>query len=122
MKKLNKYLIKAYCSVYEEFYKEGEGNNVNNYNIEKTIIAENAKKVLSIFFDEKLFYKFDYKCLDLEDLKSTDFYYTVLINKNNEEATKAEIKLWKNNKFNLYSCNICINIYKLKLLTNLDLK
>ena len=107
----NKYYIESFHDVFIDDYKEGEGKQVNNYNLSAIIDAENVTEAIKKYFDKELFFSFDIKYLD-------EFNYSNLVNHENEEATHEEIVLWKDGKKSLYSNDTQLSIYQLnKILT-----
>lgn len=104
-----KYLISAYVDVYKESYEEGELENVNNWNHEGIITAENPKEALNIFIENELYF-------DNVDVYQDDeiIYADVLVDEDNNQAGANAIEQWKNREINLYNANILFNLHELK--------
>jgi hypothetical protein len=105
------YYIKSNHSVFIDDYEQGEGKQVNEYNLKAIIKAQNVKEALIKYFDKKLYFSFDIKFI--HDNDEGGFYYSNLVDEENSEATESEVNQWKEGKKTLYSNNTYLSIYEL---------
>jgi hypothetical protein len=109
---MKNYKIKSIHHIFIDSYEQGEMEHVNFYNLESEIQANDINEAISLYFENVLFYKFDFaNCSILDDKKV--LHYSVLCDSENCEASKSEMELWKKNKLTLYSNNIDIEIFEL---------
>ena len=112
-----KYYIKSNHSVFIDDYKEGEGKQVNDYNLSAIISAETPKEAIIKYFDKNLYFSFDIKYIDNDNEGA--FYYSNLVDEDNIEANEYEKNLWKEGKKTLYSTNTYLLIYELNKITEI---
>lgn len=112
---MNKYYITSEHDVYLDSYKDGELTNVNYYTMNSFIIAESVQKAIEKYFETILYYSFDIK---LSDSEYDKLFYSVLVDAENTEATKNDIKIWRMGKRKLYSNNITLKISECIQCTN----
>jgi len=99
-------------------YNEGEQENVNNYSLNATIKAENPRKAIELYFENELFYKFNFENSFIpheeeDEAEENILIYDVLVDFDNEEASERRINSWKKGKETLYNNNIFITIFEL---------
>jgi hypothetical protein len=117
---MNQYKITTHHNVYVDSYEQGEGEYANGYTLGKTIVAENPRDAIQKYFEEHLYYKFEFinayihheEEEDETEYKNT-LNYSVLVDEESEEATNEQIELWKERKKVLYSNNISLFIEQL---------
>lgn len=114
---MKKYFIKSEHEVNVDTYKDGELENVNYYSLDSFISAENAKQAIENYFKNVLYYDFDFEYSIFED---GILFYSVLVDADNQQATKEQIKVWRMGKSTLYSNNISIKISECTEVLNLD--
>ena len=104
------YQITSLHNVYLDSYKDGELDHVNSYDIENVIFAENVKSAIEKYFENVLYYKFNFSLCYFD---FNQLFYSVLVDADNYEATKNQIQVWKMGKSKLYSNNITISVFEL---------
>ena len=112
------YFIKTNHEVFIDKFNEGELDFVNAYNIEAKIKAENPREAIKKYFENELYYKFDFENTYIphaeeETEEKNTLHYTVLVDVDNSEASVQEVEEWKEDKLTLYSNNIFLTIYEL---------
>ena len=113
------YFIKSIHDIYIDSYSEGEKENVNFYDIEQNVKAENPREAIKKFFEEILYYKFNFENAIISNEEDENepvnrLEYSVLVDEENNEATEKDIEKWKQNKKTLYANNITISIHELQ--------
>lgn len=116
---MKRYYIETFHLVYKDNYQEGEGENVNNFELNSIIEAETPKEAIKKYFDEVLYYSYDEEYLDTDNEEEGYFYYSTLVDKENAEASEQEKDLWRNGDYILYSNNISLSISELVKITKL---
>ena len=104
------------CEVdFEDGDGDGDGSNVNWWDAEETITAENPIAAIAMFFD-KLNYSFDQTMAHVDGLNGENvlFYSTLVDEENSEvEQTSEAFEEWKAGKRKLYSANAHVEIFEL---------
>ena len=114
------YFIKSIHDIYIDSYSEGEKENVNFYDIEQNVKAENPREAIKIFFEKFLYYNFSFENSYIvheeegEEEPQNKLFYSVLVDEENNEANGKDIEKWKQNKKTLYANNITIYIHELQ--------
>ena len=114
------YFIKSIHDIYIDSYSEGEKGNVNFYDIEQNVKAENPREAIKMFFEKFLYYNFSFEHSYIvheeegEEEPQNKLFYSVLVDEENCEANEKEIEEWKQNKKTLYSNNITIYVHELQ--------
>lgn len=98
-----KYKITTFHDVYVDEYENGEGEHRNFYVMDKIIHADSPINAVKKYFDDVLYYQFSVGNAIVEQ---SDLFYSVLVNKDNEEASLNEQADWKGGKLELYANNI----------------
>lgn len=104
------YRIESSHSVYTDDYNEGEGAQVNGYEMDAIIKAETPQLAIEKYFDTVVGYNFDIKHATIED---NILFYSNLVDGSNIQASKQQIESWKQGKCILYSDNSHVIIYEL---------
>ena len=101
--------ITSLHSVYVDDFKNGELENVNNYDISETIKANDLKEAIQKYFDNVLCYDFNFDNASIDEDQKCIFY-SVLVDNDNLEIKNNEnkYKQWQKNKVVLYSNQISI--------------
>ena len=112
------YFIKTNHEVFIDKFNEGELDFVNSYSIEAKVKAENPREAIKKYFENELYYKFDFESAYIpheeeETEEKNTLHYSVLVDVDNSEASKKEVEEWKEDKLTLYSNNIFLTIYEL---------
>lgn len=114
------YFIESTHDVYIDNYNDGETTNVNFYDIKQNVKAENPREAIKKFFEEVLYYKFDFESAYIaheeegEEEPKNKLHYAVLVDEESSEANEKDIEKWKKNKKTLYSNNITIYIFEVQ--------
>ena len=116
------YIIKTSHEIEKDTYNEGLISYVNSYNLKSEIKAENPRDAIQKYFDEHLYYTFNFKTAYIlheeEENEATNvLFYDVLVDEENNEATEKEIELWKKDKLTLYNNRIHLQIFLTQLTT-----
>ena len=119
---MNTYIIKTSHEIEKDSYNDGLLNYVNSYNLKHEIKAATPREAIQKYFDEYLYYTFDFKAAyilhEQEENEATNIlFYDVLVDEENNEATKDQIKLWKKDKLTLYNNRIHLEIFLTQLTT-----
>jgi hypothetical protein len=109
----NKYYIESFHSVFIDDYKQGEGKQVNSYNLSAFIEAQNVTEAIKMYFDKELYFSFDIKHL-------YNFTYSNLVDNENLEHNEVDINLWKQGKKTLYANYTQLSIYQLNKILSHD--
>jgi len=112
------YRITSIHDIYEDSYKDGELNFVNGYNLSEEVKANNWKEAVKTYFEDFLYYSFDFKYADIYENRLN---WAVLVDEDNFQIGENEeiCKQWKEDKVKLYSNNISIKIQEINDI-NLD--
>lgn len=113
---MNTYIIKTSHEIEKDTYKEGITSYVNSYNLKSEIKANTPREAIQKYFDEHLYYTFDFKTAYIvheeEEGEPTNvLFYDILVDQENHEATEEQIKLWKKDKLTLYNNSIHLEIF-----------
>lgn len=111
-----KYYIKSWHDVHEYSYKDGELNNVNNYNMSDIINADNPKDAIDKYISKILGYMYD---IDNIENEGEMIYFDMLVDSDNMQATNEQVQAWKQSKVKLYNDCVSIEIYELNKITEL---
>lgn len=97
-----KYLVESRHEVFEDSFKDGEGELITGYNRSSMIEAESAVDAIETYFKNQLEYTFKISTVGLEDEELT---YCVLVDKCLCEILndEPEYKRWMEGEINLYS-------------------
>lgn len=111
------YIVKTMHDVYVDDYNEGEGKHVNSYNLKGEIESETPQDAVQQYFDRHLGYNFAMNNAyvphkEEEDAPKNVLHYSVLVDEENVEASKEDIKLWQEGKKELYSNSIYLIIHQ----------
>lgn len=119
---MNTYIIKTSHEIEKDSYNDGLLNYVNSYNLKYEIKANNPREAIQKYFEEYLYYTFDFKAAYIlheeEKGEATNIlFYDVLVDEENDQATENQIELWKKDKLTLYNNRIHLEIFLTQLTT-----
>lgn len=97
--------------ITEDSYLNGEiGDIINEYSSQTIVYANNMKEAIKEAFQKELLHDINFN--NIEDDEG-NLYYGMLVDNENVEATKQEVKDWKQGKIKLYNDNIQISCFKM---------
>lgn len=112
---MNTYKITNEAAIYQNSWENGEGQQVNAWNISATIQANNALDAIKEFFVKHLYFSFDKEDAFFCEENSTNcLQYSNLVDEDNNEIlpNSAKYEDFKNGK-NFYTANSFIRIFEL---------
>jgi hypothetical protein len=115
---MRRFYISSNHDVFVDDYNQGELENVNWYNLDSIISADNINEAIQKYFNDKLYYSFDIDHAYIphtedESVPKNVLHYSVLVDVDNSQASENEIELWKEDKLKLYVDNIQLIINEL---------
>lgn len=115
---MKNYIIKTSHEIDVDSYNDGQGKNVSYYQKESQIKAETPRDAITQYFENVLYYTFDFKNAYIiheedEDEDKNTLFYDILVDEESIEASQNEIELWKKGKKTLYNNRIHLSIYEL---------
>ena len=101
---------------YEDDYEDGEGQNVNSWEVDSFSknynsldeLANNIKKDLAEYLTKESYEDIKESYIDIDDDERV--HYSVLTNADNSPATEREKEEWKNGNQKLYSNQYSITV------------
>lgn len=99
--KTKTFFISSCNTVFIDDYKDGEGDMVNEYNIEAKISADSAESALMLFIEKELYFNFCKENLQIDDVCGIS--YNMAVDNDNQEASEEDVKKWQKGKLKLYS-------------------
>lgn len=98
-------------SIHVDSYEDGEGNYINGYLLESTIKANTVKEAIQKYFDDNLYYQFDFKYAQMDE---NGLHWSALVDSENNEILTTDVayKQWQKGEKILYSNNILLNVYE----------
>lgn len=116
---MKKFIISSTHEIFKDSYTDGETDYINGYSLKSKIInSETTKEAIQKYFEDELYYKFNFDDAyighkeDIDASKNT-LHYSVLVDAEDNEASETEIDLWKQGKLELYANNIFLTINEL---------
>ena len=111
---MNTYIIKTSHEI------EIDTKYVNSYSLKSEIKASTPREAIQKYFDEYLYYTFEFKNAYIlheeEENEATNvLFYDILTDEENNEATENKIELWKKDKLTLYNNRIYLEIFLTQL-------
>lgn len=95
--------------VYEDSYNEGEGKHANYYTNSAEIKKETVEEAIKEYINNHLCYEYSERLIHKED---NVLHLTVIVDNDNLQPSKDEIKQWEEGKIKLYANNIAIEVYE----------
>ena len=113
---MNTYVIKTGHEVEKDSYNEGITDFVNRYDLKKEVKASSAREAIQKYFDNFLYYSFDFSNAYIlhkeeEGEQTNVLFYDVLVDEENNQADETQVKLWKEDKKILYNNRIKLEIF-----------
>ena len=102
--------IESSHSVYMDDYEQGEGAQVNSYEMDGIIKAETPVQAIEKYMETVVGYDFDITDSLIED---NTVFYSALVDGSNIEASDSQKESWKQGKCILYTDQFSIIIYEL---------
>jgi hypothetical protein len=110
---MNEYLIKSYHEIYVDDYNKGELDFVSAYNLSSHVYAEDLKEAIKWYFENYLYYDFNYEQLGIDD-NIEYVWYDVLVDYENDKPKEYQLERWKKSELKLYNNHIRIELYEVK--------
>lgn len=107
---MKKFRIESSHSVYMDDYEQGEGAQVNSYEMDGIIKAETPVQAIEKYMETVVGYDFDIKHSLIED---DVLFYSALVDGANIQASESQKESWKQGKCILYTDQFSIVIYEL---------
>lgn len=89
--------------MYVDNYNNGELEKIHSYKLDAQIEAKSPLAAVQKYFADVLFFSFDIDKAGTEEADA--IHYSNLVDEDNSEANKNDIKLWEEGKVVLYSNN-----------------
>jgi hypothetical protein len=109
--KNKKYMITSTHDVFVDDYFDGEGNNVNFYQLNSVVYGKDIYSAIQEYFEDVLHYQFN---INNADINCGYLHYSVLVDADNCQADKSDIEVWKKKGRELYANNITIKAEEIK--------
>lgn len=109
---LIKYKVTSQHHVHIDDYEQGEGKNVNNYEVTSDIEATSWQDAIQAHFNRTLHFKFNIDNSYIDE-DSNNLQYSNLVDADNAEATEGEFEEWKQGKKTLYVNNTIVTVEQL---------
>lgn len=111
---MKKFKIESVHTVSEEHYTEGEGDYVNEYELDCEVVAETYDKAIAQYFENYLNLSFDITNAYF-DFENNCIRYNNLVDRGNNEILSDFLKYeyWKNGLIILFNNNTSIKVYEL---------
>jgi len=107
------------ATIYQDSYEEGQGEQVNSWQNQELIKAENLDLAIEKLFETKLYFSYKKELSQIQDCDDAINHvleYSNLVDNDNSEVLEHSKKYqdWKAGKITLYSCDLSIEIFELK--------
>jgi hypothetical protein len=113
-----KYLVKSIHDIFEDSYTNGEGKQVNSYQMEDQIWAISPAQAIEKYSSKILGFDLDFENMETNSCDGS-FWASFLVDKENFQASIEDVEKWKKGEILLYSNNIDFNIYELNQILTL---
>lgn len=116
--KNKKFYFKVDATIYEDSYKEGQGDQVNWWNTNELIEAPTLDLAIEKLFETKLYFNYKKELRDVNEdndgIKNI-LEYSNLVDENNNEILEdnKRYQAWKEGNAILYACDLSIEIFEL---------
>jgi len=106
------------ATIYKDDYNEGQGNQVNFWQLKELIKAENLTLAIEKLFETVLYFSYKKEFAQIQDCDDSInnvLEYSNLVDENNCEILESDKKYqdWKAGKIILYGCDLSIEIFEL---------
>lgn len=108
---MKKFVVTAHHEIYEDDYNEGELDFTNSYSDKIEVAAETAKQAIEKYFEQNYF-EFNWDYCQIDEEATQYVHYTNLVDEQNCQADKADIKLWKRGERKLYANHTTVSCYE----------
>jgi hypothetical protein len=113
---MKKFKVTTEHTVYIDSYTEGEGKQVNLYDLQSTQRTETPREAIQNHFNNTVFLPFDFDKAEISEDKALIFW-SYLVDEENGEPYPHDLEEWKQGKKELYSNNIIISIEEITPIT-----
>lgn len=107
------YQVSTSHTIFKDDFNDGEGEQVNSFELSANIKAETPEKAIEEYFGKTLYYHLDMTKTQKDEEKENVLYYSLLVDEDNTEAFEGDIELWKEGQKKLFSNNIRLEIEEL---------
>ncbi len=102
--------VQVDASVFKDSYEQGEGEYVNAWTDVVDFHDVTPKEAVEQMFSNNVGYELDWKNINVDDEDSNCFDYSVMVDKNNCEASQGEIDSWKEGNMKLYVSQLRVTV------------
>ncbi|MFY8248277.1 MAG: hypothetical protein ACOVJ5_01090 [Gloeomargaritales cyanobacterium] len=110
---MKKFRVTTEHTVYIDSYENGEGKQVNSYDLNSTQRAETIREAIQNHFNNTVYLPFDFDKAEISEDK-TVIFWSCLVDEENEEPYTHDLEEWKQGKKELYVNNIIVSIEEIK--------
>ena len=107
---MRKFRIESSHSVYTDDYEQGQGSQLNSYEMDEIINAETPREAIEKYMETVVGFDFDINQAIFED---GVLFYSTLVDGANIQASDRQIESWKRGKCILCADQFSIVIYEL---------
>lgn len=102
---MKQFKVTTYHTVHIDSYEQGEGKQVNFYELVSEIKAETIREAIEEHFKNTVYLPFEFDRAEVNEDK-TVMFWSNLVDADNSEPNTSEIEAWKKGEEELYSNNI----------------
>jgi hypothetical protein len=115
---MKQFYFNVNATIYKDDYKEGQGDQVNSWQNQELIKAENLTLAIEKLFETKLYFTYKKEFAQVNDCNDSInniLEYCNMVDNDNCEVLESDKKYqdWKAGKIELYSCDLSIEIFEL---------
>jgi len=110
---MKKFKVTTEHTVYIDSYENGEGKQVNSYDLNSTQRTETIREAIQNHFNNTVYLPFDFDKAEISEDKKLIFW-GCLVDEENAEPYTHDLKEWKKGKKELYVNNIIVSIEEIK--------
>lgn len=107
-----RYYIESIHFVHEDDFQEGEGEQVNSYDLNTFINADSVNDAIQKYIEDYLGFSFSWDNVENSEDNSVLDYYE-LVDNDNIKASTSEIEKWKFGELKLYSNQYVLRAFEL---------
>jgi hypothetical protein len=106
------------ATIHQNDYEEGQGKQVNFWQLQEHVKAENLTLAIKKLFETRLYFAYKKEFAQVNDCNDSInniLEYSNLVDNDNCEILERDKKYqdWKAGKINIYSCDLSIEIFEL---------